>query len=266
MKSSLKTLMFKCALTMIVLLCAPFAIQGFAQTNIYLGQFTVGGGYSTMVTAMNTGSTDTNGTVSFTDQQGNPFTVRVSFPEGSFTTSSPVLPPIRPGGTDSVTLSSVNPGDPIKSGWIRVEYTGGSLRAVATFLLTEGGTLKAIAGVLSSQPSPFATIPVDNSVAANRFTGFAVVNQNSSSLSLRLVTLDENGAIVDNVLPSQLNLGPRAQTAIFLHQILTNRVNFNGSMVLVGQGGNFVVVALVVDQGLLTVIPAVPEKAPHVPN
>src|SRR5687768_17131084 len=107
MKSFLKTLMCKCAPTMIVLLCAPFAIQGFAQTNIYLGQFTVGGGYSTMVTLMNTGSTVSNGTVFFTDQQGNPFTVRVSFPEGSFTGSSSVFEPMGLGGTSSATLIAV---------------------------------------------------------------------------------------------------------------------------------------------------------------
>src|SRR5688572_20318113 len=113
MKSFLKTLMFKCALTMIVLLYAPFAIQGFAQTNIYNGQFTVGGGYSTMVTLINTGSTDSKGTVFFTDQQGNPFTVS----DGNDSASSSVFEPVPPGGTSSVTLLPVNPGDPTKSGW-----------------------------------------------------------------------------------------------------------------------------------------------------
>jgi len=265
MRSLLRALAIKCSF--VVLLSAPFATQGFAQTNIYSGQFAVGGGYTTIVTLLNTGGAPANGTITFTDQQGNPFTVRVAMGGGQSTTvSSLALSNFPAGGSTFITISAVNTSDPTKSGWIRVEYTGGSVSGVATFLQTEGTTLKTIAGVLSSQPLPFATIPVDNSGAEGRFTGFAIANQNSSAMSVRLVTLDENGAIVDNVLPSQLNLGPRAQTAIFLHQILTNRVDFKGSMVLVGQGTNFVVVALVINQGLLTAIPVIPEKAPIVPN
>jgi len=265
MKSSSKILMFKCALAMIVLLSAT---QSFAQTNIYSGQFAVGGGYTTIVTLLNTGSAQSNGTITFTDQQGNPFVVRVTMGGSqSITASSLALSSFPAGGSTFITIGAVNASDATKSGWIRIEYTGGSVSGVATFLQTEGTTLKTIAGVLSSQPLPFATIPVDNSGNEGRFTGFAIANQNSSSMTVRLVTLDENGNIVDNVLPSQLNLGPRAQTAIFLHQILTNRVDFKGSMVLVGQGAqNFVVVALVINQGLLTAIPVIPEKAPIVPN
>lgn len=266
MKSFLRTLTIQC--TLVVLLSAPFPTQGFAQTNIYSGQFAVGGGYTTIVTLLNTGGASSNGTITFTNPDGNPFTVRVTMGGGQSTTvSSLALSSFPAGGSTFITISAVNTSDPTRSGWIRVEYTGGSVSGVATFLQTESNTLKTIAGVLSSQPVPFATIPVDNSDAEGRYAGFAIANQNSSSLSVRLVTLDENGAIVDNILPSQLNLGARAQTAIFLHQILTNRVNFKGSMALVGQGGqNFVVVALVLNQGLLTAIPVIPEKAPIVPN
>ncbi len=255
----------------------PGPIGAETTTNLYFAQVAVGGGYTTVFTLINTGGTAVNGTLFLTGQDGTPFTVNLNEPSinpelgGSgviqATGSSFPLQPIPPGGTRILTATPANPGDPTKSGWARVENIGGSLGGVGTFQQTVGGVLQTIAGVLSSQPVPFATIPVDNSDAEQRFTGFAVANQNASSLSVRLVTLNENGQIQDNLIPSQLNLGTQTQTAIFLHQILPARVTFRGSMVLVGQGGqSFAVVALVLNRGLLTAIPVIPEKAPNVPN
>jgi hypothetical protein len=167
-----------------------------------------------------------------------------------------------------LTAGPANPGDPTKSGWARVENIGGSLGGVGTFQQTVNGVLVTVAGVLSSQPVATATIPVDNSDADQRYTGFAIANQNNSNLSVRLVTLNENGNIQDNTVPADLNLAPNSQKAIFLHQIFPARSTFRGSMVLVGQGGqSFSVVALVINRGgLLTAIPVIPEKAPQVPN
>ncbi len=112
------------------------------------------------------------------------------------------------------------------------------------------------------------TIPVDNSSSQNRFTGFAIANQNSEDVSIRLVTLDENGAVMENVTPAELNpLGPQKQIAVFLHQILPARATFRGSIALVVQGGKRAsFVALVQNQSLLTAVPVIREKAPQVPN
>ena len=253
----------------------PGPIGAETTTNLYFAQVAVGGGYTTVFTFLNTGGTAVTGTLFLTAQDGSPFTVNLNEPginpdsggSGRFqaTGSSFPLQSIPPGGARILTATPLNAGDDTKSGWARVENKGGSLGGVGTFQQTGGGVLKTIAGVLGSQPVPFATIPVDNSEAEQRQTGFAVANQNSSPLSVRLVTLNQSGNIQDNmILP---NIGPNSQIATFLFQLLP-RANFKGSMVLVGQGGqSFVVVALVVAQnGLLTAIPVIPEKASNVPD
>jgi len=175
---------------------------------------------------------------------------------------------VPPGGTKFLIASAPNASDPTQSGWARVESTGGLLGGVGTFQLSEGGTLKTIVGVLASQAVEFATIPVDNDDSQKRFTGFAVANPGGEDIGIRLITMNADGTLADNVTPAQLNpLGPRKQIAIFLHEILPTRLKFRGSIVLVGQGGKkFAVVALVQNQDLLTAIPVISEKAPSVPN
>ena len=68
--------------------------------------------------------------------------------------------------------------------------------------------------------------------------------------------------------PVDLNpLPPQRQASKFLHEYLPSRLKFKGSLVLVASGGKkFGVVGLVLNQGLLTVVPVIPEKASVVPN
>lgn len=258
----------------------PGPIGAETTTNIYFAQVAVGGGYTTVFTLMNTGSTTAAGNLIATGQDGLPFNLNLNEPAirpeagasaesvGATGSSFPISVP--PGGTKFFTATPLSAGDPTTSLWVRVESAGGNVAGVGTFQQVEGGVLKTIAGVLSSQPVPFATIPVDNddSSEVQRFTGYAVANVSNENISIRLVTLNENGQIVDNVLPSVLNpLGPRMQVARFVFQDLPSRLKFKGSMVLVGQSGKtFVAVALVLQQGLLSAVPVVPEKASIVPN
>jgi len=112
------------------------------------------------------------------------------------------------------------------------------------------------------------TIPVDNDAARNRYTGFAVANQNPTSLAIRLILIGEDGSVLDNLLPAPLALPPQGQNAIFLHEILSYRTTFKGTMVLTGQGGlSFAAVGLVItNEGLITAIPTIAGKAPHIPQ
>ena len=106
-------------------------------------------------------------------------------------------------------------------------------------------------------------MPVDNDDTENRFTGFAVANPSTENINVTLYVLDENGGITDVLSPPELNpLGPLKQTSKFLHEYVSTKLKFKGSMVLVGQSGKtFAVVALVQTQGLVTVIPVIPSKA-----
>ncbi len=244
-------------------------------------QAVVGGGFNTVFTIPNTGDTPIEGALRLRDGEGMPFDVDLILPSSDPQSASEngqlgvvgadfALPMIPPGGTLILTANPVNTEDPTKGGWARIESAGGPIEAVATFQLVVGGTLQSIAGVLASQPTECATIPVDNSEAEERFTGFAVANISDGDINITVFTLNEDGAILDQISPPELNpLGPQKQVARFLHQegYLPSRTNFKGSMVLVVSGGEkFGVVALIQNQGMFTAIPVIPAKAPQIPN
>jgi hypothetical protein len=250
----------------------PGPIGAETTTNIYFPQVSVGGGYTTVFTLINTGATTTNGTLFLTDQSGAPFSVNLtaasvapaadSIDRLEATGSSFSIGPIAPGGTKFFTAAALGSSDPTKSGWARVENTGGSLGGVGTFQLTEGGILKTIAGVLASQTVAVATIPVDDDrrTGQDRFTGYAVANVGSSSITIKAVVVRDTGA-TDTTFTIQL--AGSNQTARFLFQDVTSLpTQFKGSLVLIGQSGaQFSVVALVLNQGLFTAIPVIPEKS-----
>jgi hypothetical protein len=224
----------------------------------YFSHVAVGGGFTNVFTITNTGGTTATGTLSLTDQGGKPFLVSLN---GSPATSLAVS--IDPGGTRIYTAAALSPSDPAKSGWAKLESAGGSLGGVGTFLFREGSVLKTIAGVLATQPTELATIPIDNDDTLQRFTGFAVANHGTGDINIKIVAVREDGTVADTLSPPELNpLGPQRQVARFLHEYRPTLSRFRGSMVLIGQGGNtFVVVALAQNEGKYTAIPAIPEKS-----
>ena len=253
----------------------PGPIGAETTTNLYFAQVAVGGGYVTVFGLVNTGSTPAVGNLILKDQAGNDFLVSGNAPGVRSQPSSNDLVDatgssfpltIPGGGTRFFAVSAVNPADATKSGWARFESAGGSMGGVGTFQVTQGGVLTTVAGVLASQPVPFATIPVDVDDSQRRYTGYAVANHGSQNINVKLVLVNENGTIAESINPPSMNpLAPQRQVARFLSDDLPARTTFKGSMVLIGQGGNtFVVVALVLNQGLFTAIPVIPEKAPAI--
>jgi len=230
----------------------------------------VGQGFSTIFTLMNTGSAPVEGELFLTGQDGSPLSVTLSEP--SITANEPAANTalassttllIPPGGTRFVSATPLSPSDSLKAGWARLESTGGTPSGVATFQLTSGGRLSTIAGVLAAETEDNVTIPVDDDVAAERFTGFAVANPSSEAITIRVVTVREDGTVAATLQP--ISLGPGEQKAQFLFQDPGASQKFKGSVVLMGQNSKrFSVVALVQDQGLYTAIPVVSGKAPGV--
>jgi len=233
-----------------------------AGSPLVLTQVAVGGGYTTAFTLLNTGAAAAAGRLELFDTAGKPFSVRLedgtTVQEGSsFSISIPVA--------GMRVYSAAREGAlGVQNGWARIETTGGSVGAVATFALTSGSALRTIAGVLGAQAVPAATIPVENDDARERFTGFAVANPGTENIEIRLRTLAQDGSLVDDLVPDRLKLAAGAQTAVFLHEIVPGRLRFRGSMVLEATSGEkFSVVALVQASGLLTAIPVVPQKSPR---
>jgi uncharacterized repeat protein (TIGR01451 family) len=229
----------------------------------------VGGGYTTDFLISNTGATGATTELILTDQAGNPFPVLQVDPSTSaaFAMGSSFPVSIAPAGTSIFRAAPVNPSDPIKIGWARLVPSIDHVGGVASFDYLQQSILRSTAGVFGGYPINMATMPVDNDDRENRFTGFAVANPSNENVNVTLYVLDENGGITDVLSPPELNpLGPLKQVAKFLHEYVPTKLRFKGSMVLVGQGGKtFAVVALVQVQGLITVIPVIPSKAPQVP-
>jgi len=241
---------------------------GVNTTTALFAQVAIGEGYTTVFTLMNTGTGDLSGVlVLTTGVDGSPMNATFSEPPAApITAGSFDIAPIRPGGTRFITAGPPNPGDALKVGWARVESSGGTIGGVGTFEVTQAGKLTTIAGVLAGSPLNVATIPVNNDGAKNRFTGYAIANPSNASINVKIVVVDVNGVPVQTLNLPKLNpLPPRQQVARFLHQDVPSLLTFQGSMVLIGQSGNeFSVVALVLDQNLITAIPVIPSKAPGI--
>jgi len=238
----------------------------------YFPHAAAGGGFTTRFSIQNTGSLAANGTLNLVAQDGSPWITNLSVAGSSSapTAGSSVSVTIPSGASRIITISAPDSAVGALSGWARLESAGGTLNGVATFQLSDVEGLKTIAGVLASQPVDSATLPVDNDGTQSRFTGFAVANPNAEDISIKLVAVDENGAIQESISPSELNpLRPGRQIARFLHQegYFPSRLKFRGSVAMVAQGGRqFIVVALLQNRGLYTTIPVTPAKAPNVPN
>jgi sugar lactone lactonase YvrE len=231
------------------------------SSNLFFPHVAVGGSWATSFTLSNTSANAISGNLIITDAQGNPFTVNSS--SMGIGSSFPISMPS--GGAAFLTVHSLSPNDPQKSGWAKVESWGGSLNGVATFFQSVSQeTIQNAAGVPASQPTQFATIPVDENASLSRFTAYGIANPTNQIMAVKLALVDSNGILVDDT--KSITLNPREQVARYLNQDF-QRSTFQGSLVLRAQGGGtFVMVALIQNQQLFTAIPVTPEKAPNIPN
>jgi hypothetical protein len=242
-----------------------FTIDEFS--TLYFPQIAVGGGYTTVLTLVNIASAAAEGNIVLTSQAGTPLSVHIAHSGGTTTTSS--LPVTIPAGCTRIfTLTAANAGAPVTSGSARVQSDQTTLNGVSTFKLTVNGVLDTFAGVLASTPVEAATIPVDNSQVEQRYTGFSIFNPGSQNINVHIVTLSDDGDVLDSIAPPELNpLRPHRQVTKFLHEYLPSRSSLAGSVVLHTQHGDrFVPVALVLEKGIHSAVPAVPGKPDVVPG
>ncbi len=253
-----------------VLMTDPGPI-GVNTTTALFSQVAIGasgpGSYTTVFTLLNTGATDLTGVLILTAGNGSPMNAAFTSPPAAPATGdSYSIGPIHAGGTQFITASPVSPGSTLVTGWGRVESSGGAIGGVGTFEFTQGGTLATIAGVLAGTLVNVATVPVDNNEAGKRFTGYAVANPSNANITVKIDVVNPDGTLKKTLATPQLNpLGPHQQVARFLFQDDATLMTFQGSMVLIASTGeSFSVVALVLDENLITAVPVIPSKAPGI--
>jgi len=235
-------------------------------TNLF-SQIAVGGGYTTVFTFLNTGSVDVNATLTLTGTDGNPLVASIAGPSGAGTQVSSLQFTVPPGGTQYLTATSAS--GVTQTGWAKTTTAGGLVGGAATFSFAPGGSaIQTVAGVMTSSAVSAATIPVDDDVDVskihcNRCTGYAVANPGTSSITIKVVTVNTDGTIGATLSPISLAAGN--QTASFIYQDPNASPKFRGSVVFIGEDGAvFSAVALVMNKGLFTAIPVIPSKAPNI--
>jgi hypothetical protein len=243
-----------------------FEYQPTATDLSYFPQVVVGGGYSTVFSITNVGAETAIGNLVLTDDEGTP-ALAVLTPAapgaaraataGEERAAGSSFPLSIPAGGSAVLTAGDSISTPVRKGWAKIESSGGTLAGSATFQLRDGTRLADAVGVLGTRPTASATIPVDNDEAGSRFVGFALANPDGVGVNITVTIFDEGGNQLDSITPPELNpLGSGKQVARFLHEYQPTRTTFRGSMVLRSSGGRqFVVVALVLNQGRFTAVP-----------
>ena len=90
-----------------------------------------------------------------------------------------------------LTAGALNSSDATKTGWAVLQSTGGSHRRGRDLQVCNGRRiLRGAAGVLASQPTDSATIPVDNDDALERFTGVALANPGDQEIRVQIQVID----------------------------------------------------------------------------
>jgi hypothetical protein len=246
-------------------LAAP--LLAVTTTNLF-AQVAFGGGYTTIFSFANTGVDTTTGNLILNDDHGQPLLTAFSSPGSTDSISFTYPLSVPSGGFQEVIAQPIDPKkDPTKTGWARVESSGGSLGGVATFQYTQGGVLSVVVGVLSSPPTSVATIPMDDDHVSQQDTGYAIANPGSTPINIKVIFVHPDGTIHLTLNPPALNaLAPGGHVATFLWQDANDPFFlFRGTVVMIEQSGKpFSVVALVLNHGLFTAVPVLPSAAPNI--
>ena len=241
----------------------PYSAAPDATTTALFPHVAVGGGYTTVFRFVNTGSTASTGQLILTDRNGNPWPVSFSAaPPSSQAGIASFMPvSIPPGGVEYVYASSGTNPD-LMTGWARVESSGGTIGGVATYTYAPAGIPQTIVGVLPASPISSATIPRDDDVAHERYTGFALANPGDAPLDIQVLEVSADGSSIAPLAP--IALPPRSQRAAFFFEDPKASREFRGTAVLLERtGANFLAVSLAQDHGIYSAVPVMPGKAPN---
>ena len=247
-------------------LAGPGPILAATTSNLF-AQVAFGGGYTTVFSFTNTGATEVTASLYLTDSDGQALITSFSSPGNPDVVDSVYPLDLPSGGFQEVIAQPISAGDPTKTGWARVESTGGTLGGVATFQFAPGGTLSTIVGVLSAPAVSAATIPVDDDHVGGRDTGYAIANPGTTDINVKLIFVHPDGTIHMSLTPPALNpLHPGGHVATFLWQDAADQfLLFRGTVVMIEPTGKaFSVVALVLNNGLFTAVPVIQGSAPTI--
>ncbi len=159
-------------------------------TPSYTGSFAhfaSGGGWETIITLINKGTTNAQAQVNFFDESGNPSMLPLDFPQGaSPTTASTYSQTIKPG-TVAVIESQGGTNTSVGSAQL---LSDGNVSGFLIFRFLP--TVQEAAVNLQVQNAATYTLPFDNTTGIS--TGVALSATSTTSTSVQILVLDDKGA------------------------------------------------------------------------
>jgi hypothetical protein len=192
-------------------------------TPSYAGSFAhfaSGGGWETIITLINKGTTSANAQVNFFDESGNPSPLPLDFPQGAApTTASTYSQTIKPG-TVAVIESQGGANTSVGSAQLLAD---GNVSGFLIFRYLP--TVQEAAVNLQVQNSGTYTVPFDNTTGIS--TGIALSTTSTNSTSVQILVLDDKGT---TLATDTISLPGRGHTSFVLGIRYTAAANARGSI------------------------------------
>jgi hypothetical protein len=236
---------------LLIVLC--FTPTSLFSNKLYFPQVAFGGGYTTTIILMNTGTTNVSSNFKVYGQTG------------ALLRTIPTT--LSAGGSTRISL--VDSGQSIISSWGMLDAGTGIVQGVATFENhSNTGALIMTAGVLGLEAADAFTLPVDvteNGIASN--TAFAIANVNlTSAVTIVLQLISETGSGSPSATLNYaryITLGSGHPIGQLVTDVWPQLgVGFRGTLVVAAmdarQPNSLVLSALSIKKGFLSTIPAIP--------
>ena len=216
-----------------------------AQTSAVLPHLAAGGGWSTVLSLINSSAAAVPATVAFRGDDGSPLKLLVTTIQQGVaitTTSSSVSATINPNST--VLISTEDQSTNLIKGWADVQ-SNGPLGGYAVFRSSAPTGLPVEGAVpLQTQFQAVINIPFDNS--AGFVTGVAIANQSTASANIAVSAWDENGLALGS---QSVQLAAGGHAELLLPGLLPLTAGKRGLIKLQGPaGGGISAVALRLSQ------------------
>jgi hypothetical protein len=169
-----------------------------------MAQVASGNGWQTLFTLVNTGATAANATVKFFDDNGNPLSLPLSFPQtGATVTESSVSQTLATGASLVFVTQGLASGAPLEGEALLT--TDGNVNGFAIF---QRGGYEAVAP-LEVGSSKSYTLPFDNT--GTLATGIALANSSAQAAAVPATLRDDTGAVLGTTTISLLGNGHTSQ-------------------------------------------------------
>jgi sugar lactone lactonase YvrE len=206
-----------------------------------MSQIAAGGGWSTLITLVNTGSASANAQLSFFDDNGNAMALPFSFPlsTGIASQSGASLgQAIAPGGMLLVQCAA--PGSQTtQAGWAQLQ-TDGSVSGFAVFQSTVGAVSQEAAAPLFPLTTAGSLLAFDNTNGYNN--GVALANNSAAAVSVPVTVHDPTTGAA--IATDTINLPAWGHTSFLLNDRFPSTAGAKGTIEFGVSGGQVSVLGL----------------------